>query len=193
MASTRIAPPEIDEMVERSEKSIVWKGITIKIQPTLSLADALGFVRSVVDSCFATDTQEYQPEMKDFMGRVATMQLCTDYKLPESVEEKYDFVYRSGLYERVFSSLNLEQFNVLWEAINSKIANRAQGNIQALTKQMNEVTAQVAEIGTSLTELFDGLDNESLKGIVNAFANGSLDEDRLVNAVVQRKSNMAAI
>lgn len=169
-----------------------WRGIKVRIKKHLSFKRMLEFVDSVVESCFTADTGTYLPEVKDFVTRAAILEYYGNFTLPHSMERKYDLIYSSDAVSFVCQYVDQAQFNSMMAAIDKKIEHRAQSNIEALTKQMNEVVAGFNVLEKNLSGIFNGIDNDTVSKIAGAIANGSFDEEKLIDAFMQKKTEAEA-
>lgn len=167
---------------------IEWNDIEITIKKTLSLKDMLGFVDTVVKSCFEKDTGIYMPEIKDFVTKLCILEKYSNFKLPTSTELKYDLIYCTDAVECVMSHVNIKQLSEIINAINKKLDHVAQANIEAVNKQMNELCNSFNNLQNQVSSIFDGVDSNDIKTVTNALVNGGIDEEKLVKAYINQKS-----
>lgn len=185
MSENRISIEEFKNAIANDftpEVDVDWRGITLHIKKCLSLETMMTFVSDVVSSCFAANTNEYLPEIKDFSTRCCILENYAGFILPKSLDEKYEMVYSSDIVSFVVQYVEHGQFNAMLAAIDRKIEHQAQSNIEALNKQMNEVIAGFDALERNLSSIFGGVDNETITKIAGAIANGNFDENKLVKA-----------
>ena len=183
MSEKRISIEDYKKAVAEDFEPIVnvdWRGLTLHIKKCLSLEEMMTFVSDVVSSCFAENTNEYLPEVKDFSTRCCILENYAGFVLPKSLSEKYEMVYNSDIVSFVVQYVEHMQFNAMLAAIDHKIEHQAQSNIEALNKQMNEVVAGLSALEKNLSGIFGGVDNETITKIAGAIADGSFDESKLV-------------
>lgn len=188
MSENRISIEEFKNAIANDftpEVDVDWRGITLHIKKCLSLETMMTFVSDVVSSCFAANTNEYLPEIKDFSTRCCILENYAGCILPKSLDEKYEMVYSSDIVSFVVQYVEHGQFNAMLAAIDRKIEYQAQSNIEALNKQMNEVIAGFDALERNLSSIFGGVDNETITKIAGAIANGNFDENKLVKAFVE--------
>lgn len=173
------------------EVTTEWHGIEMVIKRCLSLEEMMTFVNDVVSSCFEEKTGEYIPEIKDFAIRCSIMESYAGFVLPKDVSEKYSLIYSSDIIPFIVQNVEQNQFNSILSSIDEKIKHCAQNNIEAINKQMNELIAGFSTIEQNLSNLFGGVDNETISKIAGAIAGGSFDEKRLVEAFKEQKNNDA--
>ena len=169
-------------------KTVEWNGIEITIKPTLSFQDVLSFVDNVVKTCFTADDGAYIPEVKDFVVRCCILEMYANFTLPTNVERKYDLVYCTDAVDRVVEHINLAQFNEIINAINDKIANIAQANIEAVNAQMNELYTAFDNLQEQLSGIFTGVGAEEISKLVGAISGDTFNEERLVQAYIDQKN-----
>lgn len=192
MSENRISIEELKKAVAENFEPVVnvdWRGLTLHIKKCLSLEEMMTFVSDVVSSCFAADTNEYLPEIKDFSTRCCIMENYAGFILPKAIDEKYKIVYSSDIVSFVVQYVEHGQFNAMLAAIDRKIEHQAQSNIEALNKQMNEVIAGFDTLEKNMSNIFGGVDNETITKIAGAIANGSFDENKLVRAFTEDTSS----
>lgn len=183
--SPRVATNDFEDAALKNYSPIVeteWCGIPVLIKKHLSFVSMLEFVDSVVESCFAEDTGEYLPEIKDFAVRCAILTIYSNFSLPDDLERKYSLVYASDAISFVLDFIDLDQFHQMLTAIDKKIEHRAQSNIEALNKQMNEIAANFNVLEDKLSNIFGAVDGDTISKVAGAIANGSFNEDKLVQA-----------
>lgn len=188
MSEKRISIEDYKKAVAEDFEPIVnvdWRGLTLHIKKCLSLEEMMTFVSDVVSSCFAENTNEYLPEVKDFSTRCCILENYAGFVLPKSLSEKYEMVYSSDIVSFVVQYVEHMQFNAMLAAIDHKIEHQAQSNIEALNKQMNEVVAGLSTLEKNLSGIFGGVDNETITKIAGAIADGSFDENKLVKAFTE--------
>lgn len=168
-----------------------WHGLEVTIKKTLSLKEMLEFVNSVVNSCFSNDEiSVYNPEVKDFAIKISILQKYTNFTLPKNSETKYELLYKTDVIPCVLKCINAEQFFEICTSIDKKIENVAQANIEAVNKQMVELMSAFENLQTQMGELFDGVENSDMPALLKALSGGTLDEDKFVQAFINR-TNMS--
>lgn len=166
-----------------------WNGVEVTVKKTLSLKEVLEFVDSVVKSCFTRDTNTYMPEIKDFATKVCILEKYANFTMPSNVETQYTLIYCTDAVERVLGYVNPQQFNEICAAIAKKVDNLAQANIEAVNKQMNELYNAFDNLQSRLAGLFEGVNNDDIRAVAGALANGTLDEEKLVKAYTNQTGN----
>lgn len=163
-----------------------WNGVEFEVRSRLSLKEVLSFVRDVVDGCFQEDTDEYLPEVKQFMIRCSVIDYYTNLALPEDLSDKYDLVWLPGFITSITSHIDRDQMQTMLEAIDIKVRHRASANVAALNKKMTDAVDAFEELEANLGKAFEDVQPGDIMELVNAISDGSFDTDRLVESVTKR-------
>ena len=184
----RISVNAMDEIMVGcvNTETVNWNGLDVVITKTLSLEDMLAFVDSVVKSCFDQATGAYMPEIKDFAIRSNVMERYANFTLPSKIERQYDVVMRSGAFEMVLNHLNAAQFNELIRAIDDKLKNAADVNIQTVFRQFDEVVDSFNNLQEKIGTLFSGIDSSDIENLMGAISDGGIDEAKVVKAYIDQ-------
>ena len=173
----KMTEKEFDKFIDAE-----WNGATLHIKRTLSLREMASFVEYVVGSCFTEDLNEYLPEVKDFAIRCCILEIYGNLTLPESIDEKYEVAYGSDITDFIIEHIDQSQFRAMLIAVDEKIKHRARNSIEALNKQMSDVFAGLSAVEKVASDIFDGVDSDTIQKLAGAMANGSFDERKLVEA-----------
>lgn len=190
MAKNKIQKISVNAMVEIMKRfdtveTIEWNGLQVVIKKNLSLEEMMTFVNSVVKSCFDQASGAYMPEVKDFAIRANVLDMYTNFTLPKDLDKQYDMVIRSGAVEMVLNYINYAQFNELVKAIDSKLQNTADANIQAFITKLDNVTTAFSDMQTEMEKMFSGVDTEDIGKLVGAIANGNNTEEGIVKSYLE--------
>ena len=165
---------------EVTTEKISWSNDgDIEVKERISLKEAMKFVSDVVSSCFALDTDEYLPEIRDFAIGCSILESYAGFELPEDLEDKYKLVY--FITDDVISKVDQNQLHSIVNAIDKKIEYKLQSNISAVQKQINEVVTNLDSVQKTFDETFGGLDEDTVIKTYEAIVNGQL-EDKLVES-----------
>lgn len=189
----RISVNAMDEMMKDFEntKTIQWNGMDVVITCNLSLEDMLAFVDSVVKSCFDQTTGAYMPEVKDFAIRSNIMERYANFTLPSKVERQYDIVIRSGAVEEIMNHVNLAQFSQITSAIDAKLQNAADANVQMVFRQFNDVVSSFEGLQEKVGALFDGVDPTDIGKLMGAISEHGISEEKVVQAYIAEQDKKA--
>lgn len=188
----RISINELEKIATENyipTKTVEWNGVEIIIKNTLSLHEVIDFVDGVATSCFKQETGAYMPEVKDFAIKCCIMQLYANFRLPSNVETRYDLVYRTDAVDVIVQYINKVQLEEIVDAINDKIDNIAQANIEMVNIQMNELYTSFNNLQEQMNSIFSGIKEDDMAKLLGAMSEGKLDEEKLVQAYMQSKKD----
>lgn len=169
------------------EEVITWHDIEVTITKTLPLKDVIGMVNDVVESCFALEDGDFLPEIRDFAIKSAVLEKYANFTMPSNTSAQYDLVYRTDAFAAVCAHINIEQFNEICLAVDRKLQYKTDSNVEAINRQMQTLFDSFEDIEKNLSSLFEGMNNESMAKLVDAIANGQLDEEKLMKSYFDEK------
>lgn len=164
-----------------------WRGLTLSINKTLPLKDALSIIEDVVASVFDSGTGEYRPEVADFALRIRVLEKYAGFTLPSSIEAKYDLVYKTDAVAFVIERINQEQYRDIVNAINEKKKYLSETNIQALKKKSEEFVSLLE----GFTEQIASFSSEDMTKLISAISGSKIDEDKLIRAYIDNTTGKA--
>ena len=175
----------IMDRLESREYVGMWNDQEITLNVTIGFGDMIKLVNEVVNSCFGEDGT-YNPEAKDFAFRLNLIELYTNILLPEDIEAQYAAVYGTDLIPFVLRYVNHNQIDAIREAIDRKIQNRAQANIEAIMKYVIETSSALDNVRSQMADqfssLFGDVSAEDLAQMIKNMAEGGIDEKKIVEA-----------
>ena len=183
----KISVNAMDEIMKRfnTVETVEWNGLQVVIKKNLSLEEMMTFANSVVKSCFDQASGAYMPEVKDFAIRANVLDMYTNFTLPKDLGKQYDMVVQSGAVEMVLNYINYVQFNELVKAIDSKLQNTADANIQAFITKLDNVTTAFSDMQSKMEQMFSGVDSEDIGKLMGAIAAGNYSEEGLVKSYLE--------
>lgn len=170
-----------------NKTTITWNNIEVVITPTLSMKNMMRFVSEVIETCFIGDVEMYMPELKDFLIKLYTLELYTNFTLPRNVEKQYELIYNTDAFETVLMQVNQHQFNEICWAIDKKLEHRAAYNVADAEKRLGAIMNSIEDLGGQLSDVFEGIDGDTMAGLVNAMQDGKLDESKLIKEYFAQK------
>lgn len=186
MAKTKkISITALDKVVKETYTpltTIQWNELDVQIKRSLSFVEMMEFVESVTKTCFTSETDTYIPEAKDFAVKSNIVDRYTNLSLPNNLEHRYEIIYHTDIIETVLGYVNPQQFNEMMAAIDAKIKNRAQLNIEQVNKHISDLYSALDNLQTQMEQLFGNIDNNEMSAMMKALANGNIDEHKLVDA-----------
>ena len=192
--NTNVSASILMRLVIPETKTINYEGIDIVITPTLSLGQAMQFIDNIVNSCIDEETGEYTPITKELAIAINTIIMYSNCEVPSDNSDRYNLVYQTELYQTIVDNINSVQFYNLLDVIDSTISHKLAITTSTATQQVNILLAKIDEMNSRMNEAFGefmGVDMaEVLKGLL---INGSVDEEKLVNAVLKSKDDIVTI
>lgn len=187
-ASTLI---EAVNKVSEQTAEFEWNGMNVVVNRVLPMKTMMEFVDYVTKTCFGEDG-EYLPEVKDFAIKSCLLEMYANFDLPTDLSTRYAVIYNSDIVDAVLNCIEGRQFGEIINAIEQKIANLAQANVQMVYAQMNHINDEFENLQNNITALFTGVSQDDLKKLVNAVSNGNIDEGKIVQSFVSqnKKSNI---
>jgi len=171
--------------MHKDDAVIDWNGIEVTVKYRLSLKEMLGFVDSVVQSCFMEGSGTYLPEIKNFAIRANVLDTYANFTLPKNIETQYTLICDTDAYDVVVQNIDPEQFADILEAIDSKVEMTARANIERLNYQMGVLYDKFEALEDQIGNLFSSVTPDEVKKIAEAVSNGNLDEDKIVQAYIE--------
>ena len=184
----RISVNAMDEILKDYEntETIQWNGIEVVITKNLSLEEMMAFADSVVKSCFDQASGTYMPEIKDFAIRSNIMERYANFTLPSKVERQYDVVIRSGVVEEILRHINFSQFEELLKAIDAKLQNAADANVQMVFRKFDDVVTSFEGLQDKVGALFAGVDQADIGKLMSAISENGVSEEKVVKAYIEQ-------
>lgn len=162
--------------------SIEWCGLEITIKKTLSLTEVIKFVEDVAETCFAEGTNDYIPEVIDFAIKSNVLEMYTNLSLPKSNDARYALIYQTDVFDEIIKYINTVQFDEMRDSINEKLKYRSSNLLAKFNEQINDVLGSVEELGNNISNIFEGIDKETIANIAQALANGNFDEQKFIES-----------
>lgn len=173
---------QIDKVMKETYKDIVlveWCDIDLEVKKSLAFDDMLQFVHDVVKTCTEQEHGGYMPELKEFAIRMNIVEMYSNVRLPSNLNHKYHILTNSGIVETILDHINTEQFNCMREAIDSKLEAVVATNVNAVQKQLSDITVAFEQMQRNMENAMSGLDMSVLERFVE-----STSDDSVVNNAV---------
>ncbi len=188
--NNRISVNALERIFKEQKKDITtieWQGETLEIKHTLGLADMLGFVNDIVESCFGEDDQ-YLPEVMDFAVKCGILTKYANLTLPKNLELRYDIIYNTDAVQTVYDSISTEQLSEIVESARRKIKCRRDTHISAVHQRLSEVATAFEEMKNNMDSLFSKVSGEEIGNFLETLTKSNLDEENVVKAYLKAKS-----
>lgn len=187
----RITINAFEKVMKENYQPVVeveWNGLTIEIKRTLSFAEMMGLISSVVAACYNAETGIYTPDVKSFAIKLMVLENYANFTMPSNPEKMYELIYCTGALDVVMPHINQAQFREICDSIDERLDYITSANIEAANKQITEMFSSMDGIQEQLSSLFGKVSDEDVKNLVGALVNGKFDEEELVKAVLNEKS-----
>ena len=167
---------------------IEWRGLEIVVKKTISFAEMARIVETVTEACFSPDG-DYLPVCRDVMWTHEIITAYTNVELPDDAEECHTIIYDADLFDTIIEAISSSQYGELWSALTASIRYRVNNEAQALKKNVESMVENFSRV----VHAFDGVSAEDISGVFGAFANGGIDESKIVNAILEQHKNQESI
>lgn len=164
--------------------TVEWNGLEIIVKHNLTFIEMMNFVDSVTKTCFTSADGVYIPEVKEFAIKSNVLDRYTNITLPNNLGHRYDMIYCTDIVDTVFKHINSQQLDEIITAIDEKVKNRAQANIESINKQMSDLYTAFDNLQNNVTQMFDGVDNNVINSFIKTMVDGSIDETKLAEAYI---------
>ena len=156
----------------------------IQLKPTLSMKEVSMFVGEVIDTLHDVDLSEYYDEQRSFIIDKVFLEYYTNIKLPDKLEECYQFVcshydYISGMKRAV----NAYQWNSILNSIELKeqiiFKKMIQRNddLDLLLIRLNNIVGIVSDILQNTNETFK---NTDITKLMQNLSKKKLSEEKVI-------------
>lgn len=175
-----------DQREECDYKPYIWNGIEIKIKHSLNIYEMKVLFDQIVERCFSTADGEYQPEYQDFAERAAIVAMYSDINMPAEVYDQYDLVFKTDIYRFVTDRIDSEQLWAIIDSVSEKIKERVNYKAQDVLRRTEEAVSAIESLTSMFQTTFDGVDAESLSGVIKSISEHGIDEGKIVDAVINK-------
>lgn len=184
----RVSINTMDGIIKDRFENVVtvqWCDIDVKIKKNLSFTEMLEFVNDVVMSCFQEDGG-FMPEVMDFAIKSNIMTKYANFSMPDNLEHRYEILYRTDAVDMVCGQINGAQLNEIISSINKKIEYMCNSNAMMIQNRMNALVSAFEDMQGKTEELFKGISADDISKIASAVADGSLNEEKIVEAYLNK-------
>lgn len=178
----------IKENFASDTKTFDWYGVEIEYKDNISMEYMITLIDEVANGCFDKDGN-YIPAFKDFLIRTFTMQMYSNVRMPQDIKKQYDILFGSDLYDVLVQHIDQNQYSSIMEAINAMITYRCNVDVIAIRQTLNQLIAQFQNFGEQL----DQVNVDDVRNIAGALNGFDIDEEKLVDAVLQREKDETVI
>lgn len=160
--------------------------VEMNVKRMLDFNEFTDAVNSIVNGCFDDDTGEIFYEAVDFIERSEVIERYTDYVLPDDINEAFKVIYETDVYEQARKNIDDNQLVRLFAAAEAKLeAKEKRANAEAQAG-VQAVMARFEQLSEQMEAAFGSVTPEQISGVFNAMADGAFDEEKIVDAVMNR-------
>ena len=178
------------EIMEEYFENVVpidWLGHTVSVSRTIPMDDMRGFVQSTIDACFSDDSV-YHPEAKEFAFRVNLISRYSNIEPPEDLMELYMFLYRTNIVSVILSVADQNQISDIRDAIECGLRYRISMEVDSTRQALSKVAFSFEELGQNAEKIFNNIDPDSFKKMVDAFSEiGHPGDGKIIQAVLENQ------
>lgn len=142
-------------------------GMKIQVTPILDFVSANSFVEEIVSTVIDMEEMVYQPELFDFIERVATLEYYAGFDIGSCTPENmYLLVYGTGLYEEIVNHIDHTQFYGLIGSANQKIEYIRNIQTSALSIKAEQILSAMSEMINTGNDAIKAIDTKEFKDAV---------------------------
>ena len=164
-----------------------FHGQELVIKKLLGPEDFFALVRQIADGCFGKDG-EYMPEVSDLLLRAGVVGEYSNVRLPKNADHMVRILYGTDLYEKVLAHISGDQFDALCDAVWERVSTRNNMNKALFENEIQKAVAGIQSLGDQMAQLFGEVSADDIKALVGAIGEGGIDEEKLVQAVVEKQN-----
>lgn len=157
------------------------ESLSFTVKPLLTMDESIRFIEDVVRECIMADDMLIIPLARNFIVKKNLMTYYANFTMPESQSKTYDFVMASsGIISVILDNIDLDQFNMLCQSIDERIAFEERKMIAEQEHNVRQITENVSEFVSKMSGLFDGVDAEQMGNFVTSM--GKMTQNTEISA-----------
>lgn len=169
------------------------EALSFTVKPLLTMDESIRFIEDVVRECIMADDMLIIPLARNFIVKKNLMTYYANFTMPESQSKTYDFVMASsGIITVILDNIDLDQFNMLCQSIDERIAFEERKMIAEQEHNVRQITENVSEFVSKMSGLFDGVDAEQMGNFVTSMGkmaqNTEISAQSLAGAFLESRS-----
>lgn len=179
--------------IDESSDKAMFLGNEISIKHSLTLTEMISFVNGSMKSCFDEETDEYMPEVKDYVIKSNTIEFYTNLTLPKDLEERYTLIYDSWniLGEIIYKNINYTQYEEMLNSINERIENKLDFDAFNMRAEIEKSKKDIELLIEQISQIFSGLSKDDVESFAQTIigAIGAINEEKIIKAIVPNTEN----
>ena len=173
---------KLDTVNQKTEENGI---VDMQVKKMIGYSDFVSAVNSIANGCFNEETGEVLYEVVDFIERAEVIERYTDYQLPDDIDEAFDVIYGTNVYEQACGVINEGQLIRLFAAAEAKMEAMEKRANAELTSGIQNAVAKFEQLSEQMETAFGGVTPEQVNGVFSAMADGTFDEEKIVDAVMK--------
>ena len=147
-----------------------WSGVEITAKHSLSFTESIAFCDDVISFVY-TDGGEFRPERMTLGVGIMMLVYYTNINIPDDIEVLYDIFINTSIINEVRDVINIEQYNVLLNAIDTRISIINSANVSKIETELANVESMVE----GFNKLIESENNDIAAGAVKSLIDISLN------------------
>lgn len=139
-------------------------------------------VKTIVGACLS-ENNDYRPDLVDAVTRMVIISAYTDVDLPDEFDDKYVFVYASGVFEAVLSSINEFQLKAIMMSVDEALKYRIRSNFNVIESALMKTNTELEKTLAQFNDMYSNITGDDVKSLVGAISRTKLNEKKLVKAI----------
>jgi len=197
MSAKKVSVSQLKKLITPVEETVVDVcGLQVKVKPILTFADTIGFTSEAVRSIIDEVDENVAYELYDFIIKSLTLKYFTNISLPNDINEQYQLVYETQLFNNVVQAIDDKFYTNLIKAVNNKIQfelQKIQNHIKVKSdlyiSQIKDEVQKMLNVYNTIAELYQNTDPDMVNTLIPKLVNlPKLDEKEIVKAVIESRS-----
>lgn len=197
MSAKKVSVSQLKKLITPIEETVVDVcGLQVKVKPILTFADTIGFTSEAVRSIIDEVDENVAYELYDFIIKSLTLKYFTNISLPNDINEQYQLVYETQLFNNVVQAIDDKFYTNLIKAVNNKIQfelQKIQNHIKVKSdlyiSQIKDEVQKMLNVYNTIAELYQNTDPDMVNTLIPKLVNlPKLDEKEIVKAVIESRS-----
>lgn len=191
----KVSISQMDKVIKEERDPNVtfdWNGATVEVKRMVPFTRVLGLVRTITDSCFAVDSGEFLPEVRELATRAAIVEEYSNVRLPDNIDHKYEVLFCTDIYDQIVQHIDGTQYGQVLMAVDERLDIMVDANIEAMRRRLDKALVEFENMIDQTMTLFNGVNPDDIEKVSKSIAdNGMIDEKKLMQAYLEEKENKA--
>lgn len=167
-----------------------WNGKKLKVKYAITPGDIFDIATRVTDAAFSKD-DVYTPELASLLAKCLIIDKFTNIEIPADMDDGGYLVYETDLFDIVRENASDEQLGDIYDIIEKKINYELHTRIKKVEDEIVLLEQTLDEVQGAFSTMLDGVSKEDFDKLIDVMANGKIDEEKLVDAVIAKEAEEA--